>query len=52
MHALGPFANFILAAYTISAVTLIGLTIWVIYNEMNQRQELDKITQYKNDDQS
>ena len=40
MLDLGPHANFILAAYGLSLITLITLTIWVHMSEHHHKQKL------------
>ena len=43
MLGLGPFAVFIIAAYSIPAITLLALTTWVVLSEKRQRSELEKL---------
>jgi len=40
MLNLGPYSNFIIAAYAISILTLIGLVIWVHKNEAHHKKML------------
>lgn len=40
MFDLGPYSQFIIAAYSISLVTLLGLTIWVHASEKNYEKKL------------
>lgn len=40
MLNLGPYAEFIIAAYSISAITLIALTLWVHKNEAHHKKML------------
>ena len=40
MLDLGPYANFIIAAYSISALTLIALTLWVHWQEAHHKKML------------
>ncbi len=41
MLDLGPFSEFIIAAYSISFVTLVGLIIWVHHSESHHKKQLD-----------
>lgn len=40
MFNLGPFSEFIIASYAISAITLLGLTIWVHRKEAHYKKML------------
>ena len=40
MLDLGPYSEFIIAAYSISAITLIALTIWVHKSEAHHKKML------------
>ena len=40
---LGPHADFIIAAYAIAAVVVIGLILWVEIDNRRQRQRLDAL---------
>ena len=40
MLDLGPYSEFIIAAYSISAITLIALTIWVHKSETHHKKML------------
>lgn len=40
MQSLGPYSNFIIAAYAISIFTLIGLVIWVHKSEAHHKKML------------
>ncbi len=44
MLELGPYANFIIACYAISFLTLIGLVIWVHRSETHHKKMLDLFT--------
>lgn len=48
MIELGPYANFIIAAYAISALTLMSLTIWVHLSENHHKKTL---TFFQDDDE-
>ena len=43
MLDLGPYSEFIIAAYSISALTLIALTIWVHKSEAHHKKMLSMI---------
>ncbi len=47
MLDLGPYANFIIACYGISFITLIGLVIWVNRSETHHKKMLDLFTRDK-----
>ena len=40
---LGPHADFIIAAYVIAALVVIGLIVWVELDNRAQRQRLKKL---------
>jgi heme exporter protein D len=40
---LGPHATFIIAAYVIAALVIIGLILWVEIDNRRQRQQLAKL---------
>ena len=42
---LGPHATFIIAAYAIAALVVIGLILWVEIDNRMQRQQLAKLTE-------
>lgn len=44
MLELGPYANFIIACYGISFITLVGLVIWVNRSESHHKKMLDLFT--------
>ena len=40
---LGPHADFIIAAYSIAALVIVGLVVWVELDNRAQRQRLKKL---------
>lgn len=43
MLDLGPYSEFIIAAYSISFVTLASLIIWVHHSESHHKKQLDRL---------
>ncbi len=49
MLELGPYSNYIIAAYGLSGLTLIALTLWVHYSEKHHAKMLEL---FQSDDQN